>query len=272
MKIKYRTLCWLPFYILSISFIVFCITFATPFLSGYAAQKVVVWAGCKPAGFDTPFRCPDKNLIGERFGPLTAWFVSFFMAPIVFFMLFWDVLLVWVFLIVISLFAVARQKNSLANDEAYFSLTLNPVFLLPSKSDSIYASLFQRFCAALIDYVIIYGIVFLAVITASIFLYTDEIIGAQHEIQHILTLKFFPFIAFLWFFIWKTATPGKKLLSIQIVDASSEQLATSSQLMRRFIGYLASVAFFGLGFLFIVFDKRKQGWHDHFAKTIVIRK
>ncbi|MGR3985112.1 MAG: RDD family protein, partial [Gammaproteobacteria bacterium] len=30
--------------------------------------------------------------------------------------------------------------------------------------------------------------------------------------------------------------------------------------------------FFGLGLLWVAFDKRKQGWHDKLAGTVVIKR
>ncbi len=41
--------------------------------------------------------------------------------------------------------------------------------------------------------------------------------------------------------------------------------------MGRYLGYFASTIPLCLGFLWIAFDKRKQGWHDKLAGTVVIR-
>jgi hypothetical protein len=38
------------------------------------------------------------------------------------------------------------------------------------------------------------------------------------------------------------------------------------------VGYLISGPLFCLGFLWIAFDGRKQGWHDKIAATLVIRR
>lgn len=77
----------------------------------------------------------------------------------------------------------------------------------------------------------------------------------------------------LWaigFWIWWMATPGKLLLDCQIVDAKTLQRASVRQLLLRYLGYLVSSIPLGLGFLWILFDKQKQGWHDKIASTLVI--
>ena len=43
------------------------------------------------------------------------------------------------------------------------------------------------------------------------------------------------------------------------------------QLIGRYFGYLLSVIPFGLGLLWVAFDKKKQGWHDKMSGTIVVR-
>jgi len=39
----------------------------------------------------------------------------------------------------------------------------------------------------------------------------------------------------------------------------------------RYIGYFVSVIPFGLGFIWIAFDSKKQGFHDKLAGTVVVR-
>ena len=76
---------------------------------------------------------------------------------------------------------------------------------------------------------------------------------------------------FVLFWIFKSATPGKMLLSCSIVDAKTYGKANSLQNIIRYIGYFVSLIPFGLGFVWIAFDSRKQGWHDKMAGTLVIK-
>ena len=73
----------------------------------------------------------------------------------------------------------------------------------------------------------------------------------------------------LW--VRRSATPGKQLIGARIVDSSTLGPPTSRQLMIRYLGYLLATLPLGVGFLWIAFDPRKQGWHDKLARTVVIR-
>ena len=68
------------------------------------------------------------------------------------------------------------------------------------------------------------------------------------------------------------ATLGKKALKQIIVDSETLKPATLGQLIGRYLGYIPSVLCFGLGILWVAFDKKKQGWHDKLAGTVVIEK
>jgi uncharacterized RDD family membrane protein YckC len=67
-----------------------------------------------------------------------------------------------------------------------------------------------------------------------------------------------------------SATPGKMLLRIKVVDAKTEGPISNRQILLRLLGYAVSTAFFLAGFFWIGLDKRRQGWHDKLAGTVVI--
>lgn len=73
------------------------------------------------------------------------------------------------------------------------------------------------------------------------------------------------------FWIFRSATPGKMLLRASIVDAADGGKPGSGRLIVRYLGYFVSLIPFGLGFVWIAFDSRKQGWHDKMARTVVVR-
>ena len=66
------------------------------------------------------------------------------------------------------------------------------------------------------------------------------------------------------------ATPGKSALALRIVDARTGGRPTTLQLIVRFIAYAVSALPLYLGFLWVAVDRRKQGWHDKIAGTIVV--
>ena len=72
----------------------------------------------------------------------------------------------------------------------------------------------------------------------------------------------------LWFV--KRASVGKMAISAKIVDAKTGKAPTKKQLIGRYFAYLLSWLPLGLGFLWIAFDSKKQGWHDKLAGTAVI--
>ena len=66
------------------------------------------------------------------------------------------------------------------------------------------------------------------------------------------------------------ATPGKIALAVKIVDARTGGAPSTGRLVLRFLAYFVSAFPLYLGFLWIAVDRRKQGWHDKIARTIVV--
>lgn len=79
-------------------------------------------------------------------------------------------------------------------------------------------------------------------------------------------------IIVILFWAFRSATPGKMVFNAWIVDARDGQKPATGKLIIRYLGYFVSLFPFGLGFLWIAFDPRKQGWHDKMAGTVVIRR
>ena len=80
-----------------------------------------------------------------------------------------------------------------------------------------------------------------------------------------------PAIAVVVFWINRQATPGKIAIDAKIVDADTLEAPTTSKLLIRYLGYYVSTFGLFIGFLWIAFDPRKQGWHDKMANTVVVR-
>lgn len=74
------------------------------------------------------------------------------------------------------------------------------------------------------------------------------------------------------FWIYKSATPGKMMLGLKIADAKTGGTASTGQLIGRYFAYYVSIIPLFLGFIWVGIDKRKQGWHDKLAGTIVVRE
>ena len=78
----------------------------------------------------------------------------------------------------------------------------------------------------------------------------------------------FYFLVFLSIF---STTPGKALLGLKVIAAKKIDKMKVWRAIGRTLSYGVSFLTGGLGFLFIAFDKKKQGFHDKLAGTLVIR-
>ncbi|MDH5546300.1 MAG: RDD family protein [Gammaproteobacteria bacterium] len=66
------------------------------------------------------------------------------------------------------------------------------------------------------------------------------------------------------------ATPGKMLLDCVVVDERTGKPVGFTQGVIRYLGYFLSVIPLGLGFFWVIWDKKRQGFHDKLAKTVVL--
>jgi uncharacterized RDD family membrane protein YckC len=63
---------------------------------------------------------------------------------------------------------------------------------------------------------------------------------------------------------------GMRILGIQIARTDGKRFTMKGALMRHLVGYPLSMLGFFLGFLWMLWDPRQQGWHDKLAGTIVV--
>ncbi len=133
-----------------------------------------------------------------------------------------------------------------------------------------YAGFWRRFIANFIDGVLLAIIIWpilLAVYGWDYFTSTDLMAG---PIDFLLTWVF-PTFAVILLWMYKQATPGKMAMSARIVDATTGKKPSTGQLIGRYFAYIPSTLALCLGFLWIAFDPKKQGWHDKLAGTVVVR-
>lgn len=65
-------------------------------------------------------------------------------------------------------------------------------------------------------------------------------------------------------------TPGQMLLGCQVVDARSSGRVGIVRCVLRLVALAMSLAALGLGVLWILWDRDKQGWHDKALGTRVV--
>lgn len=136
-----------------------------------------------------------------------------------------------------------------------------------------YAGFWVRFVAYIIDNILLF---LLGSLFFLIFYWYHEPLdhldsGAPVLIPLELVWLVFSSALIIALWIYKCATPGKMLFGARIVDADTGGPASAGKYIARYLSYIISFVFLGLGFLWIAFDKRKQGWHDKLAGTVVIK-
>ncbi len=126
-----------------------------------------------------------------------------------------------------------------------------------------YAGFWIRFFASLIDAFIFIGCVLL------FFKLSGHSDLTKVLKSGVLNFVFSGLILVFWTFF--SATPGKMLFSMKLVDAKTGRKPSFFQCVGRLLGYVISGLVLDLGFLWIAWDERKQGWHDKLAGTLVVK-
>jgi len=133
-----------------------------------------------------------------------------------------------------------------------------------------YVGFWPRLGATIIDSVLLSMIVYPLLYTIyGTHDFTDDrfIAGGGH----FLVSYVLPAIIIVAFWVYRSATPGKMAIRATIVDAKTFLQPSKGQLIGRYFAYYISTIPLGLGFLWIAWDPKKQGWHDKLAGTVVVR-
>lgn len=81
------------------------------------------------------------------------------------------------------------------------------------------------------------------------------------------SLLFAVYVISLWLLVDKTL--GQALLGLRVLRVDGRPL-TFGPALRRVLGYYVSFFALFMGFLWILIDDRRQGWHDKIADTVVV--
>jgi len=126
-----------------------------------------------------------------------------------------------------------------------------------------YAGFWRRLGATLADGV------WMGLLLAPLSQFIYHSIGLQTW-QNFLIQDLLPALVVIFFWLKYQATPGKLLFDCEVVDFNTGQTISFKQAILRYVSYLIALLPVGLGFLWILWDKRKQGWHDKIAGTVVV--
>ena len=135
-------------------------------------------------------------------------------------------------------------------------------------SDGVeYVGFWARLAASLIDLV---GVMFV-VVPVTVALIGDGWAYAQGGAAFFVNWVV-PGAAYIAFWVFKGATPGKMAIKAVVVDAQTGATPDFWQALTRYVGLFVSVTPLLLGFVWVAFDARKQAWHDKMARTVVIHR
>ncbi len=136
----------------------------------------------------------------------------------------------------------------------------------------VYASHGARLIAFIIDSLLV-GLVFVALFAVGVLgmLGSQSLVGFFALLPLLLIGQYLlPGLYFGYFWWRQGATPGMRAVHIRVVRAADGGPITGQQAFLRAVGYWVSSAVFYLGYIWILFDDRHQGWHDKIAETYVI--
>ncbi len=134
-----------------------------------------------------------------------------------------------------------------------------------------YVGFWKRLVATIIDTLILLVII----VPLLLAIYGRQYIelaagGGFAGLWDVLLQVVFPALAVILFWRYRGATPGKMAISAKIVDAKTGQAPSTGRLVVRYFAYLVSMLPLFIGFIWIGIDRRKQGFHDKIAGTVVV--
>ena len=137
-------------------------------------------------------------------------------------------------------------------------------------NDLKYVGFWKRTVAVLVDTFLI----ILVTLPILIWVYGLEYLNNEHmekgSFDFIINYVF-PTIAVILLWKYYQATPGKMIFKATIVDARTGGKPSLRQLIIRYLGYIISTIPLCLGIFWVAFDKKKQGFHDKLANTVVVQ-
>jgi uncharacterized RDD family membrane protein YckC len=135
-----------------------------------------------------------------------------------------------------------------------------------------YVGFWMRFIAFAIDTIVVSLIIMPILIGVYGLGYLDLPAGKIAGPIDFLLSMVAPPLAAMAFLVYKKATPGKMVIGAEVVDATTGAALSKKQVVMRYAGYIIGSMAMGLGLLWVAFDRRKQGWHDKLAHSVVIKR
>ncbi len=126
----------------------------------------------------------------------------------------------------------------------------------------------ERLLAYIIDGLLVFVANIVLAIVGVLMIIVMPVVGLLFFLAlFVVDIAYFPYF-------WKTRgqTPGMRQFQLYVVRDRDGGPITSGQAVLRLIGYWIDGVVFYLGFIWILIDSRKRGWHDLIAGTVVIKR
>jgi uncharacterized RDD family membrane protein YckC len=131
----------------------------------------------------------------------------------------------------------------------------------------------RRLLATLLDMLLMGFMVFIimTIISLGALILTgfDPDNPTQFEILIVLSGLITSIVYYVVSWVKSGQTLGKAMFGAKVVRTDGSPISWGQALL-RYLGYIVSGAAFSLGFLWLAFDSKRQGWHDKIARTLVI--
>jgi len=75
---------------------------------------------------------------------------------------------------------------------------------------------------------------------------------------------------FISLWAWRGQTVGQMVAQIKVIRADGTEVGVGTAII-RYLGYIVCALTLFIGFLWIAIDRRKQGFHDMMADTVVVK-
>jgi uncharacterized RDD family membrane protein YckC len=161
-----------------------------------------------------------------------------------------------------------------------------PTPILPQSLEGEYAGFVSRLIAFMVDIMIISSTIVIVTSLSGLILQffglNDILAAAQSKAESfgfalayllaaIAAISSTAFVVgyFIFFWVMTGQTPGKALMGLRIICLDGKHLSLT-RAIRRYLAYWVSAVPFFFGFLWILLDEQRQGWHDEIAGTYVI--
>jgi uncharacterized RDD family membrane protein YckC len=132
-----------------------------------------------------------------------------------------------------------------------------------------YAGFWVRAVASIVDTIVI----LIITLPFMFWIYGNEMLTSTDMVKgpaDVLLSYIFPLVFTIALWMKFGGTPGKRLLKIKVLDEKTGQHLSLAKSLLRYVGYFVSIFGLFIGFIWIAFDSKKKGWHDHIAGSIVV--